>query len=279
MDSMNLIEERFLAKGATSIIYVCTLDGKEVVAKKAKNPQWSRLDKEYSILRSLDGGLTPEVYGFIKEPDRIILVEEFIRGRHPDYRDADFTLQLAPQLAAFHKKWTNAKIEGVPEYTIDKFLRDHIDTVFGRFSPVFPERIKLSIESIIRRVKREIEENPGLFKDAPLTLVHTDLIPWNTFLEETGKARVIDWENARMDCAEWDVASFLRGFGADEKIRKLFFENYNYAISPGRLKLCEALHYLQAAVWWTDTNSGFEATDEIVSKVDADIDGAERFLA
>ena len=89
---------------------------------------------------------------------------------------------------------------------------------------------------------------------------------------------MIDWEGARIDCAEWDVASFLKGFGADTSIRQLFLNHYDYEINSRRLRICEVLHYLQVSVWWTDTNSGFEATDELISRVDADNEYAEKIL-
>ncbi|QQR69511.1 MAG: phosphotransferase [Alphaproteobacteria bacterium] len=58
----------------------------------------------------------------------------------------------------------------------------------------------------IQPALQDLITRPGFFDDSMPVLVHNDIQPTNVILERDGPARLIDWDNAVIGCAERDFA-------------------------------------------------------------------------
>jgi Ser/Thr protein kinase RdoA (MazF antagonist) len=71
-------------------------------------------------------------------------------------------------------------------------------------------------------------------RELPLTLVHGDFFPGNVLVDDDEVTGVIDWDQANVDWATWDLAGAIGSFCAvddhlDANARRSFVEDYRAA--------------------------------------------------
>src|SRR3989344_2616731 len=112
-----LINYKFLAKGNHNINYLLKTNKGKFVLRIENNKQFKNLKKEYKLLKSLKGGLAPNVFLFDhshKIIEKDYLIEEFIEGNHPSEKPTDnFVVTMARWFKELHKNTKKSKNYGL----------------------------------------------------------------------------------------------------------------------------------------------------------------------
>ena len=78
--------------------------------------------------------------------------------------------------------------------------------------------------------------------------MHGDVIPLNLIFSN-GDCKLIDWELARFDFPEWDLASVKKAFRFSGNSREAFFAAYGNHYDENVLWFVSLLHYCNVVLW------------------------------
>jgi hypothetical protein len=234
----------YLSKGANSIIYKLFYNENITIAKVGINSEFKNLHKEFKVLKFIgEIGPHPIVYHADDLTGLQVLIESFIDGYHPfDVTSVPITT-YGKTILKYHK--LNIPENVLSTETWQKFFETRIlqvsssrDTLSQRFFDA-----KTQIYSTGCDIEKE---NPVSEK----VLVHGDLIPNNLIVDKhESKIKVIDWEGARLDNAEADLATFIKAFNLSGNRLIEFLEGYEMSINMNILWFRILLHYLQVVAW------------------------------
>ncbi len=210
---MSVGEVTFLARGEYSLNYRA---GKWVARLVTGSQIGLPLDEqatyEYDALTILAAsGVTPKPHHVDPAPDGLpypVITEEYLPGRPLDY---------ATDLAAAARCIARIHGLGVPE---EHHLQLHPDPAPSILSEsrqlVEPymeweeasEESKKALRGAFRKIEDYLEQEE-LFSERDLAIVNYDLNTHNFVVDETGGAKLLDWEKARIAPRTEDVAHFL----------------------------------------------------------------------
>ena len=206
-------EVTFLARGEYSLNYRAG----ERVARLVTGSQiglslGDQATYEYGALELLvASGVTPRPYHVDATPEGLpypIIVEEYLPGRPLDY---------ATDLAAAARCIAEIHELGVPGEHHLQLHPDPAPSVLSESRQLVepymrwdeaPEESKKALRGAFRKIEEYLEKE-GLFSKKDLAIVNYDLNTHNFVVDETGGAKLLDWEKARIAPRTEDVAHFL----------------------------------------------------------------------
>jgi thiamine kinase-like enzyme len=206
-------EVSFLARGENSLNYRV---GEGLVARLVTNSEMGlplreqALYEHHALTLLAPSGVTPEPSHVDPEPEGLpypLILEQYLPGRPLDYAT---DLQAAARCVASVHALGVPRGHGLQEKPdpAPAILSESRDLAEPYLSwPDAGEESKAALRAGFEKVE-DFLETGDLFADATQAVVNYDLNTHN-FVVETGEARLLDWEKARIAPAVQDVAHFL----------------------------------------------------------------------
>ena len=238
-------EPEFLARGVNNVLYRFDLAGRQVVAKIGTNCFYRQLHIEFEVLRRLYG-ISPAGIDFFTDKQRYtqVLLLEFAEGRHPFVFQGDMMRNVGAVIARYHQ--IDEPVAAVPVETCRNFLENRILQVPGMLC----RKAHLGMFNRCYRTALDCTERmEPLLNSGRRVLVHGDLIPLNIIADRFGFLKIIDWEGARYDAPEADLATLVKAFGLNDAQTEELFAAYGLPVDRTVFLFRLAVHYLQVIAW------------------------------
>ena len=121
-------------------------------------------------------------------------------------------------------------------------------------------------------------------QDRPRTLVHGDIFPYNIALQKGPRVRPIDWEDAAIGWAEWDLTQLVAGWDADAQetmicryldlLSKRTSHEIDAADFRSALHGCQVLQILRYFSWDVEQCRNESAVNALLDEMQGALDGA-----
>jgi aminoglycoside phosphotransferase (APT) family kinase protein len=237
-------------------ILLDTKQGKFVL-RIENDKRFKNKKQEYEILKKLDGKFGPKVYYF-DDSNLIIdgdyLIEDFIEfGEHPPAEPSKaFIIAMARFYEELHRIKVNIKdVKNYTRYQLKSGFDEDIEIIQQNITQLDREQREI-IEDFISRVSRIVNDNNTIFTSrTQMSLIHGDPTRRNIFYQN-GKVKLIDWEMARYQIREWDLAFFVWSYNLDEEQKRFFLKESGYPlneISNKQFNLIYLLHCFGIQSW------------------------------
>jgi fructosamine-3-kinase len=264
--------------GANNVIYRFSHHKSKIAIKVGINPAFRHLRTEYEILKRC-APTTPGAVDFFSDDKSgtEVLLMRFIEGVHCRSVDVRQIALLGAAVAAYHRVSRN-----IPHVPLD----DHRKFINGRIMPVNTTERNSRYIGQFKELYIECgilsESMPVDAVDQRAVLIHGDLIPRNIVFTDEDQAVVIDWEGARYDVPEADLATAIKGFGLDDLQTAALLDAYGLPVNRERLSYRLLLHYLQVIAWRCAVQLNCEdnvAYDRVCAELDCELLTAREVLA
>lgn len=255
-------EFQYLITGANSAVYKlrCRNRDQALVAKVGIQPRFRRLDLERDVLArfselTMTSGRAPAPVAYCEEASSGLqtLVVTFVEGRHPFDCFESHLENMGRTVAAYHGIVPSDNL--IPEEDGRLFLKKRVLDLSGVSNPLTP-RFQHALESVSRIADSDSgsidSDDPSADRSSKKNrsvIVHGDLIPNNMIINKEGKLTIIDWEGARVDAPEADLATLFKAFHLRGESLRTFLSGYGLPVNPQRLWFRSLLHYLQVIAW------------------------------
>lgn len=268
---------QYFASGANNVLYRLQNDTSDFVVKIGVNPSFRKLCVEAAIL-DIVKEITPNLISYTIDEDSgtEVLVVPFIDGRHEYLPSAEKITTLAQSIAKYHTY--PRMLEQLDEEDGAEFINKRI----------LPVNMNDSNRPYIDRYKSLFVKVGGLCEyygrgQRKKVLVHGDLIPLNIMFTDNNSVIIIDWEGARYDEPESDIATLFKGWKLDAAQQESFLAAYNLPVSKKTLNFRMVLHYVQVIAWrlsiqLTGDNTEEQET-EIMKEIEEELVFAENLLS
>lgn len=267
---------KYFASGANNVLYRLQNDANDFIVKIGVNPSYRRLSIEAAILDVVNG-ITPGLisYTIDERSNTEILVIPYIDGRHESLLSIETLTILAQSIAKYHEYPRMIEQLG-EENCSDFFERSILPVNSNDVNRPYIERYKslyVKAGGLIDYFKREHRKK---------VLVHGDLIPLNLLFTDNNSVVILDWEGARYDEPESDIATLFKGWKLDVGQQEIFFSAYKLPINKNTLNFRMVLHYLQVIAWRLSIqltwNNSVEQEAAIMSEIEEELVYAEDLL-
>ncbi|MFX1538619.1 MAG: phosphotransferase family protein [Promethearchaeota archaeon] len=247
-----------LGRGAFNINYLLHTKQGKYVLRVENNIQFQNLEKEYEILKTLDGRFGPKVYLFDNSKKiipRDFLIEEFIVGEHPTECTDDFIQTMGKWYKRLHQ--IKAKLTDLkePRFSIKRTFETYTYNPFHKNKCVLDDDLRNTLEPLFERALTIVQKNDKLFsRRTHFSLIHGDPTRFNIFYQK-GSVRLVDWEFAQYYLRELDLAFFVWSYELDDKKKMEFLHHTGYPSSQFAMKQFEIIylvHCLDMLVWRID---------------------------
>lgn len=267
---------QYFASGANNVLYRLQNDTNDFVVKIGVNPSYRRLSCEAAIL-DIVKEITPGLISYTIDEHSFteILVMPFVDGRHENILSTEMLTTLAQSVAKYHEY--PRMIEQLAEENCSDFFE-------RRILPVNSNEVN---RPFIDRYKSLFVKAGGLIEyfgreHSKKVLVHGDLIPLNIRFTDNKSVIIIDWEGARYDEPESDIATLFKGWKLDTGQQEKFLAAYNLPVGKNILNFRMVLHYLQVIAWRLSIQLTWNNSDEqetgIISEIEEELVSAENLL-
>jgi len=247
--NFDFINFQLLGTGAFNVNYLLITKQGKFVLRIENNVQFQKKKQEYEILKSLKGKFGPKVY-FFDDSKKIIqadfLVEEFIEfGDHPPSEASDdFIETMGKWYRSLHR--IKSKISDVRDYSkfylIETFEYDF--NTYRKNKQVLEIKFQKIIEKLFEKASKIIERNNSVFsKRKFFSLIHGDPTRSNIFYSDNS-VKLVDWEMARYQVREWDLAFFVWSYELVKKKKLAFLKYANYPLLNFTWKQFETIYLL-----------------------------------
>ena len=254
LESFQIIGEKM---GAFNLNILLNTEQGKFVLRIENDKRFKNKKQEFNILKQLNGRFGPQVY-FFDDSNSIVdgdyLIEEFIDfGEHPPAEASDdFIITMGKFYEKLHKIMVN--IEDVKDYS-EYYLRSGFeeDIEFIQQSiQLLDEENKKTVDHFISKISIIVDEHNAIFSSRKqMSLIHGDPTRRNIFYQNR-KVKLIDWEMARYQVREWDLAFFVWSYELDDKQKRLFLEHANYPLtelSTKQFNIIYLLHCFGIHAW------------------------------
>lgn len=240
-----------LGKGANNRIFLLDYGSSRFVCKETRPDGVKLLVHEAGILSRLDPGIGPALRSLRTSPDPSasdLLLEEHLEGTHDMVLDEHRAEQFGRVLGRLHAQ----PVERFADVVQRTGWRDYVSSRILPQWEICREHVPLEIASempgLIQRIVRLGDTLAERLDSGTPALVHGDLIPLNVVFG-SGGCRLIDWELARVDLPEWDIASVLKAFVFPDNSLDGFWSAYGAPCDPEVLRFVSLLQYANVALW------------------------------
>lgn len=233
-----------VAQGANNALYRFHLRGRPLLAKIGMNPFFRQLHVEYAVLKHVRT-ISPGVFDFFEDErtDLQVLLLDPVDGVHPYILDDAMLSAAGRAIAAYHNG--SAVIAEVPVEHGVSFITDRILQV-ERYGGLvaYRDRYEKLYDSLLSYADLFSLRDCG-----KMVLVHGDLVPRNIISEPGGALRIIDWEGARYDIPEADLATIVKAYHLEGEHRELLFAAYGLPVDRTLFNFRLAVHHVQVLAW------------------------------
>ena len=219
--------------------------------------------QEFEILKMLKGRFGPKVYHFDDSGaiiDADYLIEEFIEfGDHPP---PEASKEFIIATGEFYKKLHSIKVkisetkDYLQYYILPGFEEDLI--IVRKHLHLLSDELKEITDLYYQEAAKIITENNDLFSNrTEMSLCQGDPTRRNIFYKknevtEKAEVKLVDWEMARYQIREWDLAFFVWAYDLQLEDKKLFLNIAGYPetdLSEKQFNIVYLLHCLGIQSW------------------------------
>lgn len=238
----------YMTRGANNRLFRAEHAGEVYLVKEGLNPDFRMLHREFQFLSRTDG-IGPRVYAFQARPPQGMqcLVMECIEGVHPDTDMPDFPRNLGMTMSSWHR--IPAFVDWLPRETWQSFLQIRV------LRPAADDSDRMAFDLVCQTAFHTGDSlyaisttNAEGNVDLPV-IVHGDLIPLNMLQRSDGTLCILDWEGARLDEPEADLATAIVGCALSTEQVSELLRGYALPVDGRKLEFRLALHLLQIAGW------------------------------
>jgi thiamine kinase-like enzyme len=245
-------EYHVIGHGAHNENYLLeTSEGRRLL-RMYSNTQFKNAEKEYKVLRQLDGFLGPRAYYVdtsrtLSEYDYTVL--EYIEGSVIKEFSDESLVEIASKLKKLHTiKIQNQQPMLSP---ISEWTRNNIKNNSKRLG----EEVHSEIMVLWRRLMKLHQEiEPHLSEYDPTTLIHDDPILGN-FIQTGDGIKLIDWELTHPNYFFMELGGFIEENGLTEEQERLFLDAYGFGSTPVEARILEfskAYRVTAIVVWFIE---------------------------
>jgi len=250
-----------LGRGAFNISYLLVTNKGKFVLRVGNSPYTKNLLKEFNILKDLNGQFGPKVFlldDSLKIIPQIYLIEEFIEGVHPE---VVFPEELILAMGEWYSRLHEHTLSTLPDY-MNKLTQYSLIRAYEWTTIAFYENQKILDEKFRNRLNSIYEQAFGIIKKTDklfssrkeLSLNQGDPTRSNIFYTN-GKVRLVDWEFAKYELREWDLAFFLWSRDLTREQKNLFLKAAKYPMTKQtekQLEIIYLLHCLMMLSWMVE---------------------------
>jgi len=273
--SRNVLFEQctYLAQGANNVLYHTIIDKQKCVCKIGVNPSFRRLSAEYRIICKY--GFCPGLIDFFTDQHTgsELLVMPYIHGTHIASLSSEQIEALGNAIASYHhpvRSIPGIEVENMAHFCANRILpvtaTDNNAAYCARF------------RKLLDTMQQLAGETSAIALHGGTVLVHGDLIPENIFFTADGTVRFIDWEGARYDSPETDLATCIKGFNFTESETDRLLNSYGRPVNRQMLSLRMVLHYLQVAAWRLAVQLNIETDNVLFDKAAGELEQELDFI-
>jgi aminoglycoside phosphotransferase (APT) family kinase protein len=264
-------------EGASNAIWSLDTDAGAFVLKVGKHEGWRRLPIEAKVLSALGGDGAPLILahgeagsGF---PWDWALLERKA-GEHRTGLDPARAGALGRTIAVLREKARGISLE---KGSWASFARNYIGGSLEGAKDGTPASLMARFESLLASLERFAAVG-NLLDALPAGLVHGDLIPLNLIEGPDGSFSLIDWEQARLASAAWDLAGARRSFRMEPDSFAAMRAGLGESLPDEAIEFAAALYNLHVAAWRADTWYGRSERhfgDYFLIELEAELGNAE----
>lgn len=237
---------RPLGSGAANESFRIEFSRWTLVYKRALDGHNPRLRQEFELLRHPRNIWGPRAWSHFEDPDG--LLEDLVPGKHLFILKSRQAFSLGRQLHRLH----TADASSIPCLDVPgckAYLAQRLLPQWEELWPLAPLEVLRRVERALLTFEAEASHWDACGSEQSTTLVHTDLIPLNILFQDSDRCSFLDWEWARVDAPEWDLASLLKAFRFEPSALTAFWEGYALPFDPGRLRAVSAMHCCNVVLW------------------------------
>jgi len=218
-----------LAHGAHNINYTINCRKKKYLLRIYVSSQFDNIDKEYKVLKLLNGNSAPKVFFKDKSKEHInynYLVEEFIEGEVKDKFSPKLLKLAAECLKKIHsiKRAKIEKVKPVSDWTL-KTLRENDPS--PHLNSDWPDIFSKARETATQLLKS---------RSLKFSLIHDDPIAKNFIIAKDGLI-LVDWEFATYGDFAEDLAVMIVEDRLSKDHEKIFLDAYGFGIKSSEYKI------------------------------------------
>ena len=232
-----IVEISFLGRGEASAVFKITSHDSIYALKTALYPERTQKILNEAKIRQgfIDKGVqcVPAPRCVDRESFRNgAVLFDFAEGSHSDYQDEATIKKIARNLADIH----NVNYEVIPDgfeqmrknHQFLKKTMNHIETDYPHLmNPTISEAFSMALSEY----RNLIDENKDLFPFGISGIMHGD-VEGHFITDSQGKVWLVDWENSEYGDLVEEISSFIHYSEIEEKLRKIFFEEYKKHFPP-----------------------------------------------
>jgi aminoglycoside phosphotransferase (APT) family kinase protein len=218
-----------LAHGAHNVNYTINCKNKKYLLRVYVSPQFDNIDKEYKVLKLLNGNSAPKVFFKDKSKKHInynYLVEEFIEGKVKDKFSPKLLKLAAECLKKIHsiKRSTNEKVKPISDWTIKTLKKNDPSPHLSQdWSNIFSN----ACETVTKLLKS---------RSLKFSLLHDDPIAKN-FIITRDDLILVDWEFVTYGDFVEDLAVMIVEDRLSKEHEQIFLESYGFGIKQTEYKI------------------------------------------
>lgn len=223
---LKVITFKELGNGEHNINYKLITQNEPLVLRIYANKQFDHANKEYEILKKINGSIAPKIYfkDFSKEilPYNYI-IQEFIEGETLKTFNKEDLIKLAKIIKQVHS--IKSKHSKKSKYDISDWNKNILSTSINSLSKESKKEVQRAHDFVdnLFNITREFAKSYS-----SNSLTHDDLIFDNIIKKPDGSLFLIDWEFASYDYFFMDFGSLFSENSLSENKRKIFLQEYGF---------------------------------------------------
>jgi len=235
-----LLSKKFLGIGEHNINYLLNTTKGKFVLRIYANFQFDNSEKEYKILKKLNGKHAPKVYLFDNSKYYFkydYIIQEFIDGKILKNFSDDDIKKIIKILKEIHQI-TDLRKKRKSENLISLWCKKNI----LKTSKYLGNDFHNNMIKLYSRVLIELEKiKPFIKKYHRVHLIHDDIIPENIVKTKNGDLILIDWELASFDYFFLEFGTFIAENHLTQYQERLLLKEYGFGLKSKERKIVQVI--------------------------------------
>ncbi|MBW2973466.1 aminoglycoside phosphotransferase family protein [Candidatus Woesearchaeota archaeon] len=220
-----ITSHKVLGSGAHNLNYLLETDKGKFVLRIYANLQFDNCEKEYAILKKLDGQFAPKA--LLSDTSKKFIeynymIQEFIEGQPIKELSDDLLVKIADLMKKVHSITDESK-DRPPKIISDWCRKNLLET-----SKKMGAEFNTSMVELYNQVKTRVDKIKPLLKNYKrIHLIHDDPVLEN-FLVQDENIVLIDWELAGYDYFFMDLGTFIAENHITKEQEEKFLKAYGF---------------------------------------------------